>query len=110
MAVFIIASWVPFRAPTLHDATTIWRAMVAGAWAAPSPEVLLTLTPWTTVAVAIGVLVFLGPRARTGLAMLHGERQTFRYPVAMVTAPLLLTVAVVSVLWLDFSPFLYFQF
>jgi len=28
----------------------------------------------------------------------------------VITAPLLLTVAVISVLWLDFSPFLYFQF
>jgi alginate O-acetyltransferase complex protein AlgI len=40
----------------------------------------------------------------------HAGRTAFRYPMAAVTAPLLLALAVISVLWLDFSPFLYFQF
>ena len=38
------------------------------------------------------------------------SRPAFRYPLAAVTVPMLLVVAVISVLWLDFSPFLYFQF
>jgi alginate O-acetyltransferase complex protein AlgI len=110
MAVFIVASWVPFRAPTLHEAVEIWQAMAGGSWGPPAPEVLLTLTPWTTIAAGIGVLVFFGPRTRTGFALVHGQPQAFRYLVAVVSAPLLLVVAVLSVLWLDFSPFLYFQF
>jgi alginate O-acetyltransferase complex protein AlgI len=113
MAVFVVVSWVPFRSPTLTHAVDVWQAMVAGGRGAPSPEVLITLTPWNLIALGIGGLVFLGPRQITGFQLIHGgytERVGFRYPLAAVTAPLLLTVAVISVLWLDFSPFLYFQF
>jgi hypothetical protein len=65
------------------------------------------------LALGIGLLVFLGPRDVTGFQLVHGGhdgRTAFRYPMAAITAPLLLALAVISVLWLDFSPFLYFQF
>lgn len=113
MAVFIVISWVPFQSPTLGHAVDIWRAMILGGVGAPAPEVLITLTPWTLVAIGIGLLVFVGPREVTGFQLIHGGhpgRTAFRYPLAAITAPLLLIVAVISVLWLDFSPFLYFQF
>jgi alginate O-acetyltransferase complex protein AlgI len=113
MFVFIVISWVPFRSPTLGHAVDIWRAMVSGTAGAPSPEVLITLTPWTLVALGIGLLTFVGPRDVTGFQWVHGghaDRIGFRYSMAAITAPLLLALAVVSVLWLDFSPFLYFQF
>jgi alginate O-acetyltransferase complex protein AlgI len=113
MFVFIVVSWVPFRSPTLGHAVDIWQAMIVGGPGAPSPEVLITLTPWTLTAIGIGLLVFIGPRDVTGFQLVHGGhagRTGFRYPLAVITAPLLLTVAVISVLWLDFSPFLYFQF
>ena len=116
MIVFVVVSWVPFRSPTLGHAVRIWRAMVTGGAGAPSPEVLITLTPWSLVALGIGLLVFLGPRDRTGFQLIYGGhtgrtgRVAFRYPRAAITAPLLLVLAVISVLWLDFSPFLYFQF
>jgi alginate O-acetyltransferase complex protein AlgI len=83
---------------------------------APSPEVLITLTPWTLLALAVGLLVFVGPRHVSGFQFVHaarpqpGDRRDFRPPRAAVTVPVLLVIAVVSVLWLDFSPFLYFQF
>ncbi len=113
-ALFIVISWVPFRAPSMHDAVLIWRAMLSGRWGPPAPEVLLALTPWTAIAAGIGLLAFFGPGsrddARTGFTLVHGPQAAFRYPVAMVTAPLLLVVSVVSMMWLDFSPFLYFQF
>jgi len=113
MVVFVIVSWVPFRSPTLTHAVQMWTAMFAGRRGAPSPEVLITLTPWNLVALGIGLLVFVGPRKITGFQLIHGgytERVAFRYPLAAVTAPVLLAVAVIAVLWLDFSPFLYFQF
>jgi uncharacterized membrane protein len=75
--------------------------------------VLITLTPWTLVALGVGLLVFVGPRDITGFQLVHGGhpgRVAFRYPLAAITAPLLLSIAVIAVLWLDFSPFLYFQF
>jgi len=119
MILFVVVSWVPFRSPTLTHAVDLWRAMATGNLAAPSPEVLITLTPWTLLSLGIGVLVFLGPRDLTGFQLVHGghpgrtghrDRVNFRYPLAAVTAPLLLMVAVVAVFWLNFSPFLYFQF
>jgi hypothetical protein len=113
MIVFVVVSWVPFRSPTLGHAVEIWQAMVTGGFGAPSPEVLITLTPWTLLALGLGLLVFLGPRDVTGFQLVHfrqAGRTEFRYPIAAITAPLLLALAVISVLWLDFSPFLYFQF
>jgi alginate O-acetyltransferase complex protein AlgI len=110
MAVFVIASWVPFRAETLGQAVDVWQAMFGLSTGPPAPEVLLALTPWTAVAASLGLLAFLGPRALTGFQIVHGRRSEFRFATAAVTAPVLFTVAVVSVFWLDFSPFLYFQF
>ena len=113
MSVFVVVSWVPFRSPTLGHAVVIWHAMVAGPLGVPAPEVLIALTPWTLLALGTGLLVFLGPRNVTGFQLVHGstpERAGFRYLRAAVTTPVLLVVAVISVFWLDFSPFLYFQF
>jgi alginate O-acetyltransferase complex protein AlgI len=113
MFFFIVVSWVPFRSHTLGHAVDIWQAMVSGGLGAPAPEVLITLTPWTLVALGIGLLVFVGPRDITGFQLVHGghaDRIGFRYLRAAITAPVLLTLAVISVLWLGFSPFLYFQF
>jgi alginate O-acetyltransferase complex protein AlgI len=116
MVVFIVISWVPFRSPTLGHAVDIWRSMVTGGLGAPSPEVLITLTPWTGLALLVGLSSFVGPRDITGFQQVHGDyvrfdrRTRFRLQRAVLTAPLLLSVAVISVLWLDFSPFLYFQF
>lgn len=45
MVVFVIASWVPFRALTLNDAMEIWHAMVAGPWGPPAPEVFWPSPP-----------------------------------------------------------------
>ncbi|HEY0698929.1 MAG TPA: MBOAT family O-acyltransferase, partial [Micromonospora sp.] len=109
-AVFIVAVWVPFRSETLTQAGQIWRAMVAGGFGAPPPGVLVELTPLTTAALVLGLFAFLAPRTTTGFQLVHGQFQSFRLRVAGVTAPILLAAAVVATLWLDFSPFLYFQF
>ncbi|GAA3591245.1 MBOAT family protein [Kineosporia mesophila] len=113
MATFGVCSWVPFRAPTLTGAIDVWQAMFTFQGGEPSPDVYITLTPWNELALMLGLLVFLLPRNTTGFQLIHGGHSgglTFRYPLAAVTAPVLLAVAVISVLWLDFSPFLYFQF
>jgi hypothetical protein len=110
MAVFIVAVWVPFRAETLTQTGQIWRAMVTGGLGAPPPAVLVTLTPLTVAALVLGLSGFLSPRTSTGFQLVHGQLQAFRLWVAGITAPILLTTAIVATLWLDFSPFLYFQF
>lgn len=113
MAIFVVFSWVPFHAPTLTEAVAVWQAMTGLSGGTLSPDVLITLTPWNTVALGLGLLVFFLPGKATGFQLVHGGhsgRLKFRYPLAAVTAPVLLVVAVISVLWLDFSPFLYFQF
>ena len=113
MAFFVVFSWVPFRVPALTDAVGVWQAMFGFSGGAPSPDVLITLTPWNLTALGLGMLAFLMPGNVTGFQLVHGGHSgqlRFRYPMAAVTAPVLLSVAVISVLWLDFSPFLYFQF
>lgn len=113
MALFVVFSWVPFHAPTLTAAVDVGQAMLGFSGGSPSPDVLITLTPWNLAALGLGLLVFFLPRNATGFQLVHGGhsgRLQFRYPLAAVTAPVLLVVALVSALWLDFSPFLYFQF
>jgi alginate O-acetyltransferase complex protein AlgI len=109
-AVFITAVWVPFRSETLTQTGYIWTAMVTGGLAAPPPVVLVTLTPLTVAALVLGVAAFFAPRTATGFQLVHGQFQDFQLRVATVSAPILLAVAVAGALWLDFSPFLYFQF
>jgi alginate O-acetyltransferase complex protein AlgI len=110
MAVFVVLTWVPFRSPTLGHAVDIWQAMLLGGWGPPSPDVLITLTPWTLAALGVALAAFVGPRQVTGFQVLYGSRATFRYPRAAISIPVLMGIGVVSALWLDFTPFLYFQF
>jgi alginate O-acetyltransferase complex protein AlgI len=110
MALFVVLSWVPFRSADVSQTLHLWQAMTSWQPGAPAPSVLVTLTPWTLTALGVGLLAFVGPRDRTGFEFVHGLRLEFRLPRALVTAPLLLVIALISVLWLDFSPFLYFQF
>jgi alginate O-acetyltransferase complex protein AlgI len=109
-AVFIVAAWVPFRSETLTQTGQIWRAMMTGGLSAPPPAVLITLTPLTVTALVLGLCAFFTPRTSTGFQLVHGQLKVFRLRVAGITAPILLTAAIVATLWLDFSPFLYFQF
>lgn len=110
MVLFLVFSWVPFRAPTLHRAVQLWHAMLAGPWVGPSPQVLLTLTPWTLVALGIGCLSVLAPPDRTGFQLAFERRCGFGHALAAVVAPALFAAAVIAMSWLDFRPFLYFQF
>lgn len=113
MAIFVVFSWVPFHASTLTGAVGVWSEMTSLSGGTPSPDVFITLTPWNLLALGLGITVFFLPRRATGFQLVHGGhsgRLRFRYPLAAVTAPVLLITAVISVLWLDFSPFLYFQF
>ncbi|MBT0770369.1 MBOAT family protein [Kineosporia sp. J2-2] len=112
-ALFVVVSWVPFHAPTLTDAVRVWQAMFGFSGGTPSPDLYITLTPWNQIALVLGMLVFFLPRNATGFQLIHGGHSPelrFRYSTAAFTAPVLLVVAVISALWLDFSPFLYFQF
>ena len=114
MVLFILLSWVPFRAPTLQRAVQVWHAMVVapltGSVAGPSPEVLLTLTPPTLVALGVGCLAVVAPRETTAFRLVFERRAGFGHALAAVAAPALFATAVVASTWLDFRPFLYFRF
>jgi alginate O-acetyltransferase complex protein AlgI len=117
MIVFVLGSWVPFRAETLRQTAQMWKAMAAGSLSAPPPTVLVTLTPWALAALAVGCLSFVLPRTGTGYQWVSGAvrdstraRFSVRRPAAAFITAALLPAAVVAVFWLDFSPFLYFRF
>jgi alginate O-acetyltransferase complex protein AlgI len=117
MVVFILGSWVPFRADSLRRTASVWKAMAMGPADLPAPSVLVTLTPWALLAMVVGCLSFVLPRTGTGYQWISGAvrdpaRNTFtvRRPAAAVIVAALLPAAVAAVFWLDFSPFLYFRF
>ena len=52
----------------------------------------------------------MAPRDRTGFELAFERRHGFGYALAAVAAPALFAAAVIAMSWLDFRPFLYFQF
>jgi alginate O-acetyltransferase complex protein AlgI len=106
---FVVLAWVPFRAQTMGEALTVWRAMFAGAagsgFGGLTPDLLVTLGPLPVVAMVVGLAAFAGPRDARWLST------WFRFrAISVFAAPALLTASVAAVFWLDFSPFLYFRF
>jgi alginate O-acetyltransferase complex protein AlgI len=111
----IVVLWVPFRATTMTQAVDIWQGMFTGGFGGLPPEVLITLTPFPLIAMAIALIVVVGPSSRTTFQWVFGAVSTlslnrFRFGFALATVPVLMTAAVIAILWTDFSPFLYFQF
>ena len=115
MLVFIVLSWVPFRAASLGDLGSFWRAMVVGAPTGFSPAVLTGVTPFVVVAVVLGLISLVGPRSSTGFGLVFGTRSALeldkiRWKVAIPGIVVLFALSFIAILWSDFSPFLYFQF
>ncbi len=114
MALFIIVTWVPFRSATMTQTVEMWRAMLVGPWTWPTPEILVTLTPLTLTALAVGVLIFFlpdrGQRRIFDRMVLTTDTQQLRMPVAVAVGTGALVVGVIMAMWGSFSPFLYFQF
>ncbi|MEQ7129295.1 MBOAT family O-acyltransferase [Actinopolymorpha sp. B11F2] len=114
LALFVIFSWVVFRSPSLDAATDVWGAMLSGDLRGLPPGVLVVMGPWQWCALSVGLAAFIGPWQRTWFQTLFGiEASTtgiVRGRLAVAATPALLLAAVVAVIWLDFSPFLYFQF
>jgi alginate O-acetyltransferase complex protein AlgI len=112
---FVLVAWVPFRALEIPQTLNIWSAMLRGPWDFMSPQLWVSLTPFTVAAMAIGALSFFASPRRTGFETIFGEASggrlhAFRWKAAWVLVPLALTGALTLVLHSDFSPFLYFQF
>lgn len=114
MALFIVFSWVPFRAPSLSGTAEVWRAMVVPNSFDLSPMILVVLSPLNLAALLIGLAYMFWPRkwaarvfgATTGLA------RTDNAPLLRVgVIGLVAGVVGISVSFLNTStPFIYFQF
>ena len=114
MAIFIVASWVPFRAPSLNDTWNVWRAMFSAQGLSISPEVLILVTPTALLSLTLGLLYFMRPRrwrARffdivTGVN--EGiPRHLWRVAVVGLVSA---AVGIVVTFMTTSSPFIYFQF
>lgn len=115
MLLFIVVSWVPFRAPTMLALDNHWGAMFTGPWTGLSPTALTGMTPFVWLALLIALISVIGPRDTTGFATVFGGRAVAELPgISMrrlvIGTVLVLGVALWTVMWSDFSPFLYFQF
>jgi hypothetical protein len=115
MLIFLVVSWVPFRATSLRALENHWGAMFGGPWTGLGPTALTGITPFVALALVIAIISLFGPRDRTGFGTVFGGRSVtelgaIRWRRVVVGIVLLLGVSLWTVMWSDFSPFLYFQF
>jgi alginate O-acetyltransferase complex protein AlgI len=115
MMVFIVISWVPFRARSGTELWGMWQAMFTPQSWLPSPAMLTGITPFVVVAVVIGLVSLFGSRRTTGFTSVFGATSTrdldgMRWRLAIPLTIALFAVSIVAILWADFSPFLYYQF
>ena len=115
MVVFLVISWVPFRAGSGDELVRMWQAMfLPGSWM-PGPALLTGITPFVVLAVVLAVVSLFGPRGTTGFITVFGATSSrdlgaMRWRLGMPLALIVFIVAVAAILWSDFSPFLYYQF
>jgi alginate O-acetyltransferase complex protein AlgI len=115
MFVFIVISWVPFRAPNSTALQSFWTSMFAGEWRDLPPYLITDMTGIILFAAAMGIVSLFGPRANTGFGALFGasnvgEIESFRWRRAIPLIGVTGAATVLMVLWSGYSPFLYFQF
>src|SRR5690606_5163929 len=115
MVVFLVVSWVPFRAASGADLLRMWQTMFAPDSWLPSPALLTGITPFLVLAVLIGIVWLSGSRRSSRFSAVFGATSTrdltgMRSRLALPLAIGLFVAAVVSLLWSDFSPFPYYQF
>jgi len=118
--VFVVFSWVPFRAQGFGTTVSMWRAMVEGPLGSATPTVLVNLTLFTVVAMAIAFVSIFGSSKTRVFGSVFGkadfgalrpweDKQTLVVRAAILS-PILLIGTLAMVMWSNFSPFLYFQF
>jgi alginate O-acetyltransferase complex protein AlgI len=115
MLIFIVISWVPFRSHSGTEMLRMWRAMFTPESWLPGPALVTGLTPFVAVAVVIGVISLFGSRRTTEFVRIFGATSSrdldgMRWRLAIPLTVVLFVVAVIAILWSNFSPFLYFQF
>jgi len=113
--VFIVVSWVPFRANSTAELFGMWQAMFAPTSLAPGPVLLTGITPFVVIAVVIGVVSLFGSRRTTGFVRVFGATSSrdldrMRWRLAIPVTVALFVASVAAILWSGFSPFLYYQF
>lgn len=114
VVVFLVISWVPFRAGSVPQLLSYWHSMFAGGRGI-NPGVITGVTPFLVLAVVVAVVSLFGPRRLTGFATVFGTRSTrdtagMRWWLAIPATVILFAASVVAILVTGFSPFLYFQF
>lgn len=113
--VFVVVSWVPFRAASRDELSGMWSAMFAPASWVPGPVLLTGITPFVVLAVVVGLVSLFGPRRTTGFVAVFGASTSrdldgMRWRIAIPVTVLLFAASIAAILWTGFSPFLYYQF
>ncbi len=109
-ALLILSFWVVFRATSLSDAATIWKAMFTWQGAGLSADQLANLHLRAVAMIVLGAATFFFPRNFSGFI---GSATTTRAAVAAARPVLSAVVLVASLAFIStgsLSPFLYFQF
>jgi D-alanyl-lipoteichoic acid acyltransferase DltB (MBOAT superfamily) len=76
MLIFLVVSWVPFRATSLRALENHWGAMFGGPWTGLGPTALTGITPFVALALVIAIISLFGPRDRSKC------HRTGRHPMA----------------------------
>jgi alginate O-acetyltransferase complex protein AlgI len=113
--VFLVISWVPFRAADGTQLARMWQAMFLPHSWAPGPALLTGITPFVVLALVIGIVSVFGPRGTTGFVSVFGAASSrdlagMRWGLAIPLTVVLAVLAITAILWSDFSPFLYYRF
>lgn len=108
----VIFGWVLFRADSVTHAGQYMLAMVdISRMGAPMPDsVVEVITPWSTMVLAIGSLIFIAPRGPVVGALVGRGLNAWGELAKTAYLAACLLVAGVLALSSDFSPFLYFRF
>ena len=112
---FIVISWVPFRAGSFTQLTQMWGAMFSPTLIGPGPVLLTGITPFVMLAMVVGVVSLFGSRRTSGFVRVFGATSSrdldgMRWTLAIPLTVILFAASIVAILWAGFSPFLYYQF
>ncbi|MGH2915958.1 MAG: MBOAT family O-acyltransferase [Solirubrobacteraceae bacterium] len=106
----VVLGWVLFRAHTLGDAGRVYAAMVPAHFGALTPAVHAALTREPALALIVGLLSCLLPRAFVLGRVVEDGRWAGIPLLARAAVLAFVPLATISVAAGSFSPFLYFRF
>lgn len=113
MLLFIIFSWVPFRAISVDQALEVWSSMLSPSKGLPSVELMLQMTPIGIFSLTVGVVyIFLtwGVRRRCFEIAIGEGKQSKSQMRVIIIGILSLLLGITFTMWSTSNPFIYFQF